>query len=224
MPRAAGRRGMKKRRVPKDWVYVDGSYAERTAVLNPGIAGVLTFPLSISQSARKLISAGPVEGGLAAGAGTMPFLTSWAAIPEGGMQRIFAVDGCIMYRPNAWNIGNSLRLGWRLVVLDQDSLDLSGYTTPFYSMFVNNVANGFNVATGANEGFLKEDYFDIANISGTAVTSSGAWKIPIRWRSQRGIRLGDSRALYLYVESAGGSVIGQILSRVRTLQSAAGLS
>lgn len=221
MPRRSA--SSKKRRVPKDWVYVDGSYSERTTTLNPGPAGVITFPLSLSQSARKMLSAGPVEGGLVAGLGTMPFLTSWAGVAEGGMQRIFAVDGCLMFRPNTWNIGNSLRLGWRLVVLDQDSFDLSGFTTPFYSMFVNNINNGFNVATGANEGFLKEDFFEIANISGTAVTASGAWKLPIRWRSQRGIRLGDSRALYLYVESAAGSVVGTMLPRMRTLQSAAGL-
>jgi len=228
MPRRGGsssrRGGMKKRRVPKDWTYVDGSYSERTFAITAGPAGVITLPLTISQSARKLLTAGPVEGGLVAGLGTMPFLSSWAGIPEGGMQRVFGVQGTLMIRPNTWNIGNNLRLGWRLLVLDQDSFDLSGYTTPFYSMFVNNLANGFNVATGANEGFLREGYLDIANISGTAVTANAAWQIRFGVRIPRGIRLGDSKALYLYLEAASGSVTLTCLPRLRCLQSAAGNS
>lgn len=213
--RNSGRRA--RSRTPKDWVYTDAGYAERTFQLNPGVAGILTFPLTISQNARKLISAGPLQGGLSTGAGTMPFLTSWAGIPEGGMQRVFAVDGFVTVRANTWNAGNELGLMWRLVVADQDPLDLNAFTTPGYSMTADNIGIGESVATSANQGFLREQMFWRNNIAGTAVTASGSWVLPIRWRSQRGIRIRDGNALFCYFESWSGSVVTNIRTRMRCL-------
>ena len=106
---------------------------------------------------------------------------------------MYAVQGFLLLAASTWNVGSALRLGWRLAVFDQDNLDLSAFTTPFYSMWQDNLPNGVSVAVNANEGFLKEDYLDVSNIAGTVVTTSSSWKIPIKWNSPRGSPSGTVR-------------------------------
>lgn len=208
---------MRRSRVTKDWVYTDAAYSSNSWTLNAGLAGALAFPVTISQNSRKLIQAGPLQANPLAAE-----IMSWAGIPEGGAQRIYAVDGSILVSAATWNVGSALQFGWRLKVFEQDPLDNTALTAPFYSMFVDNLPAGVDVATSANEGYLKEHYVNISNIAGTVVTTTSAWVFPIRWRSQKGITIGNNRALFLYLEAAGGSITVRGINRVRALMRAGG--
>jgi len=205
-------------RVRKDWVYTDGAYGGPTELwtLNAGLAGALAFPLTLSQNSRKLDQAGPL--GAAAPAAER---VSWAGIPEGGQQRVYAVDGQVLISAGTWNVGSALQLGWRLKVFEQDPFDNTALTAPFYSMFVDNLPAGVSVATTANEGFLREGFMNLANIAGTVVTTTSAWVLRIRWRSKTGIRLANNNALFLYLESAAGSITVRGNNRMRVLMASA---
>lgn len=209
----------RKPRVVKDWVYTGAAYSGLNWTLTAGIAGALAFPLTYSQNARKLAVHGPLNA--LPGVGN---LESWAAIPEGGAQRIFAVDGGIYVDANTWNVGSSFKVGWRLKVFEQDPLDGTALTAPFYSMYTDNTPNGVTIATSANEGYLREKHWSVANVAGTVVTTTSSWYVPIRWRSQRGITLGNNTALFLYLESATGSITLRGHNRMRTLMRAGGVS
>jgi len=212
-----GRARASRPKVRKDWTYVDATYSERTFNLSAGVITALTLPLTISQNARKLLSAGPLYTLPATGAGNAPTLTSWAGIPEGGRQRCFGLDGGIVLRPNTWNVGNAMQVGMRIIVADQDPFDLSSFLTPGYSMWVDSATTGESVATSANQGHFGEQFFIKDNLAGTAVTSSGSWWIPIKRKFPRGITLRDGTALFLYMESVSGSVTCNVRPRMRAL-------
>jgi len=205
-------------RAPKDWVYNELSYTATSAHTmapgsGPGNPGI--FPLTVSQNQRMIALAG-TPGAVPLGA----TYQSWAAIAEGGHQRVYAVEGHIDMDPTTWNVGQSFRVGWRLLY-EQINPTTGGFLLPTgYSMWLNSAAGG-TVAQFANSGFLKEGYLSDANIAGTAVTSRGTWRLPIRWSSKRGVRLSDDRAILLWVESAAGSITLRLLPRMRALVASA---
>lgn len=218
MPRRSSGRGKgqssSRRRGPaKDWIYTDQGYGAGVVTVNTGPAGALAQPLSFSQNARKLLVFG--QFGVANPVGNYQ---SWAAIPEGGNSRLFAVDGWIGLQPTAWGVGNTVLFGSRLVVWDQASDDGAALAPEVgYSMFATSIVDGQSPATSANLGFLWQTHFIQSNVANTAVTNSGAWNIRVQWRSNRGIQVGPGKALFLWLELSSGSVQVRPWLRMRSL-------
>lgn len=215
MPRrSSGKRsGGRKRGPAKDWIYTDPGYGAGVVTLNTGFAGALAQPLSYSQNSRKLAVFGQL--------GVIPPAQnwqSWAAIPEGGNNRLYAAECWIGLAPTAWAVGNSILFGARLVVWDQSPDDGAALAPELdYSMFSQSPVNGQSPATSANLGFLRQTHFMVSNIAGTAVTATGAWNLRLSWRSQKGIQVGPGKALFLWMELATGSVQARPWLRCRSL-------
>jgi len=197
--------------VKTDWIYTRFAYTTNSTTMTPGVAGALAVPLSYAQNTRRLAPFGPT--GVAPAAGVW---VGWEAIPEGSKQQCFEVDGELMLIPNTWNVGNSFLMGWRLMYGEQQSSTADQFLDPEYHMFDAAAAPNTSAAQWANAGYMKEGYFNISNIAGTAITSSGAWKVPIKWKSRRGVTLNNAFSVFLYLESAIGSINMRIIPRLRS--------
>jgi len=214
MAKTSKRRGFKPR-MPKDWVYNELSYMSSTSTLNSGASNGIAFLLASSQSAKRVQLFGSQSV-----LGVPSQIQSWASIPQGGTDRVYAVQGWAVITPNTWNIGDSFILSMRLLHGEQDDVG-GGWLAPIgYSSWANSVGV-ITPAQFANGGYLKEKVFVQGNISGTAVTSSGLWSVPFLWTSKRGVRMGPNRGLFMYMETAVGSIALRMRCRFRTLMSAA---
>lgn len=194
-------RGMRSVKRKLDWIYLENSYGSGDTTLAAGIAASIAFPLTVSQNTRRYVFGGTPN--------ILPAFTayrSWASIPEGSKMRVYAVDGEIRLTPSTWNVGDSFTMGWRLMHGPQEASTGDLLVDLAYSMFTRLAAADEHPSMWANAGFLKEKRFSIANVSGTAVTASGVWHLPIRWRSSRGVTIGNDRCLAVYLESTLGSI------------------
>lgn len=211
---ARGRRRTSGRpRAKRDWTYTDDAYSPNSSLtLAPGIAGIIGVPLSYSDNAIRVGIFGSVN--------TAPTLPAWKGgyvVPEGGRNRCHAVEGWLYFTPDTWTIGQNYTLKARLLHLPMEPTTGQALITLDYSMFV--ISAGETPAQHANAGFLKEWMLQDANISGTAVSSRGAWLLKINWRSEKGITFSPDRALIMAVESRAGSIGMRMTPHLRSLWS-----
>jgi hypothetical protein len=198
-------------RVRKDWVYNSQAYSNLETTITIGPANGVAFPLTISQTARRI-----QKWGLHNVAPSLTEYDSWSAIPEGGGQRVYAADCTVFVRPSVWAVGNDLRLGWRLLIARQDPTDGTMLQDPNYGLWQGVLNPGTQPSQWANQGFLREGYayhsFGDNNIG---------WTIRPRWFSRRGRSMAPSEALFLYLENSNnpsGGVNSIVIPRCRALQ------
>lgn len=192
-----------------DWIYTGFGYAAAASTAAPGPAGALAFALSYSQNARRLSGFG--APGVAPVAGTW---AGWEGIPEGSQQRCYEVQGQLDVGPVTWAVGNEFMCGWRLLFQEQSPDDALMLADPDYSMFSNGVSN--TIRQIANSGFLKESRFTMSNVATSAVTNSGRWLLNVHWKSERGVRIGNNQAMFLWFEVSTGSVSVRMRPYVRS--------
>lgn len=192
-----------------DWVYNEQAYNNLETTVTPGIANAIAFPLTVSQSARRLVTWG-VDTALPG----IPDYQSWAAIPEGGGQKVFAAECKLIVRPSVWAIGNDIRLGMRIIILTMDPTDGSPFVDPGYTMWATGATT--TVAQWANYGFLRESHFTQSFDS-----NNRSWNLRLNWRSKQGRKMRPNEALYLYLEVPStpvASVNAIVIPRCRALQ------
>lgn len=210
-------RGGRSFRVAKDWTYafdVQGT----TYTLEDGLAAAQAIPLTYSQNSLGVITLNTP--------GTEPTwndpsqFQSGAALPAASRQRVYAVEGWLRIAPTTWNAGSEFALGLRLTHWDQDPTSGNALPPgPAYSMWTN-AGLPATVAQASNSGYLKE--WRMAElVSATAgVVTRGQWAKHIFWQSRRGLPLGNARALYMYMETAAGSVDLRVSYFLRCLMKA----
>lgn len=212
---ARSRRGRSRRQVAsvrKDWIYLEGSYGSGDNTLNAGIANSVAFPLTVSQNTRRYVFGGAPN--------ILPSFSayrSWASLPEGSKMRVYAVEGDIRVTPATWNVGDAFTMGWRLLHGPQEASSGDLLVDLAYSMFTRLAVGDEHPSMWANAGFLKERRFSVANVAGTAVTTSGVWHLPIRWSAPQGITIGNDRCLAVYCESTLGSISLRLSPFLRAL-------
>jgi len=185
------------RRTPKDWTYLEygtGPYALSNGVLNP-----TALPLTFSQNARKLAVGGDATGTIP-GAGQWH---RWSTIPEGSLQRMYAVRGTLLFSISDLAVGSFYQLGVRLVHAEQDPTTLQMLAPGGYSMMVN--TNDMTCGDSANIGFLWERRRNDLTSSVAGVVSRAMFRIDVNWQSRKGLTIGNDRALFMWIESIAGS-------------------
>jgi len=200
-------------RVKRDWVYTQQGYAVDPFFLASSSANSLAIPLTISQNARREIAFG--APGIEPTWADVAQVQSGAAFPEGANQRIYAVDGCIMVTVNDWALATFFRLGMRLMHGVMGNFDGQLSVEAGYSMWEQTTPEDLN--QWANAGYLRE-WYKAETWQGAAggLVSRTAYVYPVRWRSQKGVRLGNDRALFLYLETDINSRELSVFSRLRT--------
>jgi len=196
-------RGGRSKPVKTDWIYNDDSYSAPALEFAAGEANIIAFPLSYSDNARRI----HLYGSNLQPAEELDNYRGWYAIPEGSKQKCFEVDAFVRLDPATWTIGQSFTVCMRLAHFEQDPETGAALLVPDYSTGAqSDIAGNVTPAAHANSGFLKEMRMSQANISGTAVSSRGNWELKMHWRSERGITLGNNRALFMLIESVFGSI------------------
>lgn len=213
---ARSRRRMVRPRVKRDWVYTNQGYSIDPGYVEYGSVNALAIPLTYSQNARRQIAFGQV--GIEPTWADYDQVQSGAAFPEGAGQRIYAVDGYIIVRPNDWALATFFRLGMRLMHGVMSNFDGLLSVEAGYSMWEGTTPETIN--QWANAGFLRE-WYKSEEWQGQAggLVSRNSFVYPVRWRSRRGVRLGNDRAMWLYLESDFNSRALSVWPRLRTLVS-----
>lgn len=215
MARSNRRRSSSGVRAKKDWVYTRAGYPVDPIFLQSGSANTFALPLTISQNARREIVFGTP--------GVEPMwvdyyqVQSGAAMPEGSKLKVYAVEATLMVVPNDLAASTFFRLGTRLMhgVMDNASGELS--IEGGYSMWEDTAATG-TIAEWANAGFLREWYEqEIFSTSFAGLIARAGFRYRYTWRSQRGITLGNDRAMYLYMETDINSRALSVFPRCRAL-------
>lgn len=212
--RQGGRSGFK---VKKDWVYNEETYAAPFA-LGAGQANAQAWPLVYSQNARRVVVWG--EQGVEPDWLDYAQYQSGSASPELSRQRVYAVQGIVHITPQTWALGSAFVLGMRL--LHYDMVPSSGRmaAAPDYTMFNPGGAPPVTAAQFANEGYLKEWRMQEYVPAVAGIITRGRWTLPIFWQSRKGISLGNGRGLFMYFETADGSVQVNPVMYLRTLMKA----
>ena len=188
-------------------MYNPQTYVTGNISVPSGVAAAVAQPLTYSQNSQRQMHHQP-----SAAYTTSDFMVG-SAFPERGHQTVYAVEGIIQVEPSAWALGNFIRFGWRLAIMDMDPVDTSALIVPEYSMYTS--GTNVTIAQSANTGFLAEGrLFRIAG------DGERGHQMMVRWSSSKGIRLGNDRALYLYMEGATDSVSLRVRPYVRTLMRA----
>lgn len=196
-------------------MYHPQAYSGIVLALSNGVLNPIAIPLTFSQNTRKL-GVGGAPGILpAAGVDTTP---RWSAIPEGSRQRVYAVQGTLLFSISDLGVGSFYQLGVRLAHFEQDPDTQQALAPAGYGMMVGTAE--MTAGDCANIGFLKEWRRNDLTSNVTYVVSRAMFRIDIFWRSRRGITLGNDRALYLWLESIAGSNDMTVRSYVRVLMGA----
>lgn len=200
MKKGGKRRSSSKRIEKSDWIYNDDAYSALNINLDPGAVAAIAWPLNYAQNSQRAVDFTPHN--------TIPLATAW----HGAYTRVAArretcveVDGGFRCEASTWNVGNSFTMRWRLAHHEQDPETAEALLEPDYSL--TNVSNAVSLtppAAFANYGFLKEGTMVMSNVAGTAVTSSGAWFVGVKWKGR--CTIGPSRGMYVLVESVAGSI------------------
>jgi len=202
-------------RVTKDWVYTRHGYLIDPYLLQSNSTNALAIPLTVSQNARRVITWG--APGIEPTWADADQVQSGAALPEGAQMRLYGVDGYIIMQPNDWAISTFFRVGVRLLHGVQSNFDGQLSIEAGYSMWEQTTPD--DIQQWANAGFLREWYkaeqWSGAGTTGFAIRTQFVY--PIRWRSNRGVKVGNDRALYLYMESDQNSREMIVWTRLRTL-------
>lgn len=203
-------------RVKKDWVYTNDGYAIDPMSLQAGSDNAVAIGLTISQNARREMAYG--SPGVEPVWADYNQVQSGAAFPEGAGMRIYGVDVTLLVLPQDWLLSTFFRLGMRLMHQEQDNADGQMVVSNGYSMFEGVTPDTIN--QWANAGFMKEDYKAESwqgSVGGLVTRVHFVYKM--RWRSRRGLRIANDRAVYLYLESDFNSRGLTIWKRCRTLVS-----
>lgn len=204
-------------RVKKDWIYNAQSYSTEVYSLAAGLGSAIALPLTVSQNARRAILYGSP--------GVEPTWTdayqvqAGAALPEGGRQRVYGVDFWCSATPTDLAAGSIFGLGIRLVHFEQDNPTGAALIPVEYSMWEDGA--GSVPTQWANSGFLKEMRdFQLFSTAIAGLVNRSAFTYRMRWRSRRGLTLGNERGLYIYMETVPGSRSLLIRPFARTLMAA----
>jgi len=202
-------------RTPKDWTYNTFAYDGTAFALSNGVLNPVALPLTIAQNTRKVpIGAAP---GVIPGAGTANWQRG-SAVPEGSRQRVYAVQGTLLFSISDLAVGSFYQLGVRLVHFEQDADTIQALAPAGYSMMVGTAE--LMCGDSANIGFLWERRRNDLTSSVAGVVSRAMFRMDISWRSRRGITLGNERALYLWLETIAGSNDMTVRPYVRVLMGA----
>lgn len=202
-------------RTPKDWVYGQFGYDGTAGALSNGVLNPVALPLTVSQTARKM----PMGG--APGVIPPTGISNWprgSAVPEGSRQRIYAVQGTVLFSISDLAVGSFYQLGCRLVHFEQDADTMQGLAPAGYSMMVDTL--GGTAADHANGGFLWERRRNDLTSSVAGVVSRAMFRVDVFWRSRRGLTLGNDRALFFWMETIAGSNDMTFRSYIRVLMGA----
>jgi len=206
-------RSRKSSRQRLDWVYNEMAYNSAETTVGPGAGNAVGLPLTVSQSARRIAT-----WGLETAVPAVGDYQSWAAIPEGGEQRVHAVEAHLMVRPSIWAAGNVVRIGFRLMLARMDATDGSMLLDPLYRFWQQAAGDTMHVAQFANAGFMREHV--LYEVFGD---NAQGWHVRMKWRSRRGLRIMDDYAVFVYMEGSaafpGTSVTGFVVPRCRALVS-----
>jgi len=178
-----------------------GSYDPAIITMASGIAAANAAILYDSQNRIAF-----AMGSLDSETQTHTWLTR-AARAEGRRAKIFATTGFLHMEPSTWTLGNVMAIGWRLGKFTQDPE--SGFIeVPFqYSMWesTNSLLTPFtSVAQYANDGnWVKENRILKVFSSGDEAPQL---RVPINWRSSRGITLRPNECWAVYLEIAATAV------------------
>jgi len=203
-------------RVKKDWVYTHQAYPVDNLSLAPSSVGAMAIPLTISQNARRELAFG--SPGIEPVWADQNQVQSGAAFPEGGGLRVYAAECTLIVLPQDWALSTFFRLGIRLMHQVMTNFDGEMSIEAGYSMWEATTPESVN--QWANAGFLREWYkaeFWTGSAGGLITRTHFVYNL--RWRSQRGVRLGNDRALYLYLETDFNSRELSIWPRCRALVS-----
>lgn len=199
----------------KDWVYTRQGYSIDPWDLQSDSTNSVAIPLTISQNARREIAFG--APGIEPSWVDINQVQSGAAFPEGANNRIYAVDGYVLIAAQDWAISTFFRLGMRLMHGVMGNFDGQLSIEAGYSMWEGTTPE--SIEQWANAGYLKE-WYKAETWSGggtTGLVTRTAFVYPIRWRSRAGVRLGNDRALWLYMETDINSRALIVFPRLRTL-------
>lgn len=198
-------------------MYTNQGYGIDPFLLQSDSSNAIAIPLTISTNARREIAFG--APGIEPTWTNYDQVQSGAAFPDAAKQRIYAVDGYVMITVNDWALATFFRLGMRLLHGVMTNFDGQLSIEAGYSMWEGTTPETIN--QWANAGFLREWYKAEAWQGAVGgLVSRTAYVYPIRWRSRKGISIGDDRALFLYFETDINSRDLAVFPRLRTLMGA----
>jgi len=187
------------------------SYVSEYSDFNSGPSNTRFLVLYDSTNRLQVMGGADVSG-----ATVLSGLLPRSARAEGRRAMVRAVEGTIHVEPSSWALGNTMVIGWRLGVWEQDSetgfvlLD-SEYT--MWSTGVNNVLS--NAGQFANRHNWVRERRIIRPFNNQV---GGAWQFNVNWRG-RPRSLGPDQAFGLYLEARSTSVNMRINPWLRSLVS-----
>lgn len=206
------------RRPKGDWVYRGhalaadgtpdeiGSYANSISV-GPGVANSNILSLYDSKQHLSLMTKFNMAGG---GAGTPTFSLPTAARAEGSRPLILRVQGVVQVTPSAWAIGNGIRLGYRIMAVEQDAGSGSALLDNDYSMWSNlNATQPADHANARRLNLYEKRFMEVFNAS-----ESASWLM--RFNVKLRVRLNPNEMLGLYIEHHTTSVTASHYAFMRT--------
>lgn len=204
---ARPRRGTRKRRVRKDWVYNREAYGPLYSV-NAGVPSHQAIPLTYSKSSLLTVP----------NAAALPPFVDYipnTAFPEGKSQMVHAVDCWLFVTPQTWVAGNTVAFGARVLKAEMDPPTQLALFDPDYTMWSLTPAGSEAVHWADDGGILVERRF-----AQDFTSDAPSWNIRIKRRFPFPVRLANDEALFLYLEMLTGTVGVRVRTFSRALMSA----
>lgn len=189
MASSRGRRKMmpRRRRIAKDWVYNDETYAPTIATQTVGLATAGCYRLF--DSTHHMLNA--------RGSALAPVHQHAHTRPDYRALKYFGLDGVIHMAPTNWALGVTFNIIFALLIIEQDPVDGACLLDPNFNLGsssgLNNIpglwANSHNVV----KVWRMQQAFNTSNDSTTR-------QLPLRWYSRRGRTLRPEDGVFLYAE------------------------
>jgi len=207
--------------MPLDWVYRGREYDDDGAAVTPLSGTYMSASIGISAGLSAAVNQVLLDSHNygARVQGFTPAAGLWKSIPNAGRpdatedQVVRGVDLWMNFRPSSWALGNIVRVGWRVMIAEQDMATGGAVLDSAYSMWAapagvpnDDIVTWANGRTNVAEGNFVAGFGDGQNM----------FTIRRRIRTRR--RLSPEEALYLYVELPNASVnITDVYFRCRSL-------
>jgi len=202
-------RGTRGKRVRKDWVYrpnihsygtglggvsTDGTYSSAVGAISSGFQSSIARVLYDSHNWMSFLGSSGVA---------QPGVLGAAARAEGKRATMYAVNGVINLVPDTWALGSQIRVGWRILIADQDLPSGLAVLDADYSMWNDPVGAAGTESTAA----FRNDHRCLAEgrVFRNFSTSNDQADLRIfpRWRGRW--MLQEHQAMYMYLEIEGNS-------------------
>lgn len=211
--RSSRSRGFQRKPRP-DWVFNQESYSPLTDDLAAGPANALAIELYASTNTRRQMKWGQTNFlGTNAATGASTLVAGQWEFAEGKRPVIHAMMGHKLWVPTTWTLGTALVIGYRLMVIEQDSLTGSAILDANYSMWVSNNTLAAPTERWANEKRVLKEWRLTTTFDSSV--ASPIMHHRFHWRGRW--RLRPEEGLFLYMESQPGSATVRGTNWLKTL-------